>query len=88
VQELIDKTNYQDAIAKWGEAAVAGDADNPPSELTKPHDEASLRSSDVPSTSFGHGSSEGSGPQGKILSSISTSGLDTPATSPVTLSAV
>lgn len=61
VQELIEKTNYREAIQKW--ADVTADAENPPvSQSTSEPDEASPTATADSSTSSGLGSPASSDP--------------------------
>lgn len=81
VQELIDRTNYQDAIHKWGEEQSEDDAVPPELESTSEPEEASLSETVDSSTSSGHGSSNGSEQQDSTHEPTGTSPSDTSPTS-------
>jgi hypothetical protein len=88
VQEIIDHTNYQEAIAKWADLEETGE-DNPPvSEPTSEHNNKSSNGSDGSNASSGIGSLTSTDEPGRIPASIGTSPSDTSAMSARSLSAV
>jgi hypothetical protein len=88
VKAVIDKTNFHEAIAKWGEVEEEGDDGPPASESTSEPGRASLTEIVGSNTSSGEGSAESSAQPDKTPASTGITESDISRTSRGTLSAV